>query len=543
LLSAYRVLDALRCSIRGRDAIFTKHNLWLIAAAVIIAPFMEVLDTSIANVALPYIAGNLSASLDQAVWVLTSYLVANAIVLPMSGWISGRMGRKRFYLLSVLLFTISSLLCGIAPSLPILIAFRVLQGLGGGGLQPTTQAILADVFPKSRIASAFTLYSLVIVLAPTVGPILGGWLSDNWGWRWIFFLNLPFGILAYFLNRALQPETDANHVKGSPIDYPGLVGISLGLGCLEYVLDRGERLDWFASPAITAAAIVSITALVLLVYYELFRAQHPILQLGLLANRNFALASGMIFFLYFNRYASTALLPEFTHAMLGYTATNSGLVLSPGSLALLLSLPMTTWLMRRVDLRTLIFAGLIVTTIAFFRLSRISLAVDYWTIVQLRIFESLGVALFLTPISVLAFSQLKSGKNDAAASLYGLFRNLGSAIGISVVNTMLVRRVEVHRTYLVQNLSAGLPQLSSAIHAHRSFLQSFTGDSSSGATRRALALLNMELNRQASALTYMDCFRVLMWVSILLSPIALLFAIQVPPKRARPGRSDGSVRR
>jgi MFS transporter, DHA2 family, multidrug resistance protein len=493
---------------------------------------MEVLDTSIANVALPYIAGDLSASLDEAVWVLTSYLVANAIVLPLSGWISGRIGRKRFYLISILLFTISSLFCGIAPSLPILILFRVLQGLGGGGLQPTTQAILADVFPKERIASAFTLYSVVIVLAPTLGPVLGGWLSDNWGWRWIFFLNLPCGVAAYLLNRALQPETEMNLQKGAPIDYPGLIGIGLGLGCLEYVLDRGERLDWFASPAITTAAIVSLLALVLLVYYELFRAGHPVLQLKLLANRNFALASGMIFFLYFARYASTALLPEFTHSMLGYTATNSGLVLSPGSLALLVFLPVTTWLMKRVDLRMLIFGGLMVTIFAFHRLSSISLAVDYRTIVQLRILESTGVALFLTPVSVLAFSQLKSGKNDAAASLYGLFRNLGSAIGISVVNTMLVRRVEVHRTYLVQNLTNCSPQLAAAIHARQSFLQTFAGNSRADAAMRALALIDGEMNRQATGLTYMDCFRVLMWISVMLSPIALLFAIQPQPKRA-----------
>ncbi len=368
---------------------------------------MEVLDTSIANVALPYIAGNLSSSLDEAVWVLTSYLVANAVVLPISGWISGRIGRKRFYLISILLFTVSSLFCGIAPSLPILIFFRVLQGLGGGGLQPTTQAILADIFPKERIASAFTLYSVVIVLAPTLGPVLGGWLSDNWGWRWIFFLNIPCGIVAYFLNRALQPETRQDHTKNAPIDYMGLLGVALGLGCLEYVLDRGERSDWFASPAIAAAALVSFVALVLLVFHELFRAKHPVLQLRLLANRNFALASGMIFFTYFARYASTALLPEFTHGMLGYTATDSGMVLSPGSFVLLLFLPLTTWLMKRIDHRLLIFSGLLVTTFAFHRLSSISLQVDYKTIVKLRILESSGVALFLTPISVLAFSRLE----------------------------------------------------------------------------------------------------------------------------------------
>ena len=499
-----------------------QHNIWLIAAAVILAPFMEVLDTSIANVALPYIAGNLSSSLDEAVWVLTSYLVANAVVLPMSGWISARIGRKRFYLTSIVLFTASSLLCGIAPNLPMLILFRVIQGLGGGGLQPTTQAILADTFPKARIAAAFTLYSVVIVLAPTLGPVPGGWLSDNWGWRWIFFLNVPCGGVAFLLNKALQPE-DAHEGHRGAIDYPGLLGISLGLGCLEYVLDRGERSDWFASPAIALAAAVSCIALVLLVWYELRRAPHPILQLRLLSNRNFALACGIIFFTYFARYASTALLPEFTHSMLGYTATDSGLVLSPGSFVLLLFLPFTTWLMKRLDHRLLVFCGLMVTTYAFSRLSGLSLEADYRTIVRLRILESSGVALFLTPISVLAFSRLKSGKNDAAASLYGLFRNLGSAIGISVVNTMLIRREQVHRTYLVQQLPASSRVLLEELRRRSIFLMRHGGDSMNDARLRALSTVHEEIHRQASMLCYVDCFHLLMGISAMIAPLSLFF--------------------
>ncbi|SEG02788.1 MFS transporter, DHA2 family, multidrug resistance protein [Bryocella elongata] len=510
----------------GERTTSTNHNLWLIAGVAIIAPFMEVLDTSIANVALPYIAGNLSASLDESVWVLTSYLVANAVVLPVSGWISGRMGRKRFYLLSILLFTLSSFFCGIAPSLPILILFRVLQGLGGGGLQPTTQAILADLFPKERIAAAFTLYSVVIVLAPTLGPVMGGWLSDHWGWRWIFFLNIPCGIAAYFLNRALQPEAPQDHTRDAPIDYAGLLGIAVGLGCLEYVLDRGERSDWFASPAISTAAILSCVALLFLVHHELFRAKHPVLQMRLLTNRNFALACGMAFFTYFARYASTALLPEFTHGMLGYTATESGLVLSPGSFALLLFLPLTTWLMKRIDHRILIVSGLMVTTFAFHQLTGLTLQVDYGTIVKLRILESSGVALFLTPLSVLAFSRLKSGKNDAAASLYGLFRNLGSAIGISIVNTMLVRGVQIHRTYLVQNLPPSSMELAAAVQARASYLHAFAGDSSTHAARRALGQIQDEINRQALLLCYADCFRLLMYVSVALSPVAFFFLVR-----------------
>lgn len=507
---------------------------------------MEVLDTSIANVALPYIAGDLSSSLDEAVWVLTSYLVANAIILPVSGWISARFGRKRFYLTSLVLFTIGSFLCGIAPNLTVLILFRVLQGLGGGGLQPTTQAILADIFPRERIASAFTLYSVVIVLAPTLGPVLGGWLSDNWGWRWIFFLNIPFGIAAYFLNRELQPDKQPKHLPSTEVDYLGLATIAVGLGCLEYVLDRGERLDWFASPTIRTCAVLSGVALAILVFHELFRTKHPILQLRLLTNLNFALASCMVFVTYFARYASTALLPEFTHSMLGYTATDSGLVLSPGSFALLLFLPLTTWLMKRFDLRLLVFSGLMVTTFAFYKFSCLSLDVDYPTIVRFRILESSGVALFLTPLSVLAYSQLKAGKNDAAASLYGLFRNLGSAIGISVVNTMLVRRVQVHRTYLAANITAGSAWFLQAIVSTSAWIRIYGRDSVTSSSVRALGVLNERLNQQAAVLTYTDCFRLLMWVSVGVSPAALFFVTRKsrtqPLENIRESHPENTIR-
>ncbi|GGH08403.1 DHA2 family efflux MFS transporter permease subunit [Silvibacterium dinghuense] len=517
-------------------AVESGNRLWLIAGAVILAPFMEVLDTSIANVALPYMAGSLSASEDEAIWVLTSYLVANAVVLPMSGWLSGRLGRKRFYLLSVAMFTASSLLCGMAPTLGLLILFRIIQGLGGGGLQPSTQAILADTFPKERLAAAFTLYSVVIVLAPTLGPVLGGWLSDHWGWRWIFFLNVPCGAAAYLLNRALQPEANLPHAaqahaehcesQARNTDWSGLAGIALGLGCLEFVLDRGERLDWFGSRAITVAAIVSAVALAWLVYHELFRAKAPVLQLHMLRNRNFALANGIVFSTYFARYASTALLPEFTHDMLGYTATDSGLVLSPGSLSLLLFLPLTTWLMKRVDARALIFGGLMLTGYAFWRLSGIELGIDYATIVRLRILESVAVGLFLTPLSVLAFSRLASGKNDAAASLYGLSRNLGSAIGISVVNTMLVRRAQVHASYLSAQVTAtSLPALD-AVQSTSAHLTTLGGDAPAQAGMRALGAMYHELGRQAEMLCYVDCFHLLMGISLAAAPFALLFAVK-----------------
>jgi DHA2 family multidrug resistance protein len=507
----------------------TNHNLWLIAAAAAIAPFMELLDTSIANVALPYIAGNLSASTDESVWVLTSYLVANAVVLPLSGWLSERLGRKRFYLISVFVFTLSSLLCGVAPNLPLLILFRVIQGVGGGGLAPATQAILADIFPKEKIAHAFTIYSFVIVLAPALGPVLGGWISDNWGWRWIFFLNVPCGIAAYFLNRALQPESHVPPKKSRDIDFIGLTTVCLGLGSLEYVLDRGERLDWFSSGTITFFAVVAVVSLAVMVYYELRVAKQPILQLRLFADRNLLMASVFVFGSFFCRYATTALLPEFTHGMLGYTATDSGLVLSPGSACVLFLLPLTAWLMKRVDLRLLIAGGLVVMSTAFYLMSSLSLAVDYKHIVQLRILESVGFSVFLTPISVLAFAQLKGGKNDAAASLFGIFRNLGSAIGISAVNTVLIRNAQVHRAYLTSNLVSSSSVLQGTV-THLAWRMHLEGGMSFvDARQMAVAYVNHKLIEQADVLSYMDCFRLLMYVAIALLPMAFLFVVRKQP--------------
>lgn len=505
-------------------------NPWPIACAAILAPFMEVLDTSIANVALPYIAGSLSSSEDEAIWVLTSYLVANAIVLPASGWISVTFGRKRFYLLSVAIFTITSLLCGLAPSLPMLIFFRVIQGLGGGGLQPTAQALLADTFPKKRLTTAFTLYTLVISLAPTLGPVVGGWLSDNWGWRWIFFLNVPVGIVAYVLNQKLQPDDKPLVWRGTHVDYAGLGLTAIGLGASQIALDRGERLDWFSSPFIIGCTIAAIGGLISLVVYESYVAKQPLIQLNLFSDRNFFLASLMVFVVYGVRYASTALFPTFTHDLLGYTATDSGLVLSPGSFALLCALPLVALLMKRLDLRILIFSGLILTSTAFWYISHLSLEASYSVILRLRILESLGVALFLTPLSVLAYSNLKSGKNDAAASLYGLVRNLGAAIGVSTANTLLLRHTQVQRHDLSSNLWRGSSPLQWSAESGRAHLFQQGGLSITDAARNTMAIVELRLQEQASVLAYMDCFRTLMWLSMALLPFAWLFRVKQAPK-------------
>lgn len=508
-------------------------NPWPIACAAILAPFMEVLDTSIANVALPYIAGNLSSSEDEAIWVLTSYLVANAIVLPASGWISVTFGRKRFYLLSVAIFTITSLFCGLTPTLPLLIFLHVIQGLGGGGLQPTTQAILADVFPKEKRAIAFTLYTLVISLAPTLGPVVGGWLSDNWGWRWIFFLNVPVGVLAYILNQQLQPNDRPSELHAIKVDYIGLGLTAIGFGALQITLDRGERLDWFSSPLIVCCAVATVLGLGLLFCYEWWFTEHPLIQLRLFLDRNFVLASLIVFVTYGVRYASTALFPTFTHDLLGYTATLSGLVLSPGSFTLLCCLPIVALLMNRIDLRVLITVGLFVTSTAFWKISHLSLDASYAVILRLRILESFGVSLFLTPLSVLAYSNLKSGKNDAAASLFGLVRNLGAAIGVSVANTVLLRHTQIHRNYLAGNLVSTSPRLRSFAAAASSTFLRRSGFGVVDAATAALGQLERQLQQQSTVLAYTDCFRGLMWLSITMLPLSWLFHVARPSVHPR----------
>src|SRR5207248_4156751 len=335
------------------------HNPWVVALVVTMATFMEVLDTAIANVSLPHIAGSLSVSVDEATWVLTSYLVSNAIVLPISGWLATRIGRKRFYMGCVAVFTISSFLCGLAPNLPILIVLRVLQGLGGGGLGPSEQAILADTFPAKKRGMAFAVYGMAVVLAPAIGPTLGGFITDHYSWRWVFFINIPVGIVSLLLSaRVVQdpPWMEGMKKRAGRIDYTGLGLIAVGLGALEYVLDRGQEDDWFNSHTIVLFAVISAVALIAFIAWEL-RAEHPVVDVRLFKNRNFAASNLMMLVLGMSLYGSTVLLPQYLQIWMGYTAQQSGMVLSPGGIAVILLMPLVGRLVSRVDARFLIAFG------------------------------------------------------------------------------------------------------------------------------------------------------------------------------------------
>jgi DHA2 family multidrug resistance protein len=497
---------------------------WLISMIVVLATFMEVLDTSIANVSLPHIAGSLAASIDESTWVLTSYLVANAIVLPLSGWFSNVFGRKRFYMTCVVLFTASSFLCGLAPTLPLLIFFRVLQGLGGGGLQPSAQAILADAFPPEQRGMGFSVYAMAVVFAPAIGPTLGGWITDNFNWRWIFYINVPVGIVSFLLTGALikDPAYLIERVKQMRgklrIDYVGIGLLTLGLGFLQVVLDKGQEDDWFGSNLIAWSSFISAAALAGVIWWEL-RIDNPIVDLRLFRERNFAMSNILIFGLGFALFGSTVLVPQFLQALMGYTATMSGKVLSPSGLVVMVILPITGLLINKVGPKVLITIGLVIAAASLWLMSGISLGVDYWTITNYRILQGIGIAFLFVPISTASFSRLPPEKSNAASALFNLARNLGASFGIATVTTLVVRQTQVHTSRLVAHAAAGNGAYQQTIAGlTQTFVQS--GSSTYEAGRRAVATVANLIARQAGALAYLDTFRFVAVACIVMLPLA-----------------------
>src|SRR6266404_6775917 len=438
-------------------------NPWIIALAVTLATFMEVLDTSIANVALPHIAGSLSAGTDESTWVLTSYLVSNAIVLPLSGWISSIIGRKRFYMSCVAIFTVSSLLCGLAPNLGMLIFFRVLQG--GGGLQPSEQAILADTFPPAKRGMAFAVYGLAVVLAPAIGPTLGGWITDNFTWRWIFLLNIPVGILSLMLtSRLIQdpPHMKRKKLSETRIDYIGLGLVALGLGTLQVVLDKGQREDWFESHFIVNMSVIAAASLLFLIYWEWTR-EDPVIDLHLFTNRTFAASNMLMFMLGFALLGSTVLLPLFMQTLLGYTAQHSGLALLPGGFSLMLLMPLVGFMLSRYDARKMMMGGLLVLSFSLFHMTNFDLGVDFRTVMFARMIQTAGMAFLFVPINTAAYAFLPREKNNAASGLMNLARNIGGSVGISLVTTLLDRRSQTHLNYLSGHISSSNPAFQSLL--------------------------------------------------------------------------------
>jgi MFS transporter, DHA2 family, multidrug resistance protein len=503
-------------------------NPWIIALAVTLATFMEVLDTSIANVALQHIAGGLSAGVDESTWVLTSYLVSNAIVLPMSGWLSSIVGRKRFYMGCVALFTVSSFLCGLAPNLGMLIFFRVLQGAGGGGLQPSEQAILADTFPPAKRGMAFAVYGIAVVTAPALGPTLGGWITDNYTWRWIFFINIPVGMLSLLLTSRLI--TDPPHLKRrklseTRIDYIGLGMIALGLGTLQVVLDKGQRDDWFESHFILVLSVICAASLLFVIWWE-WRNKDPIVDLHLFKERTFAASAMLMFMLGFALLGSTLLLPLFTQTLLGYTAQQAGMALTPGGLLIMAILPFVGFLLSKYDARKLITFGLVVLSLALFHMTNFDLNISFRTVVLARMYQAAGLAFLFVPINTSAYAFLPRDKNNAASGLMNLARNIGGSVGISVVTTMLDRRTQYHQARLSERFSAANPAFQHTLQGTTNALMA-RGFSPADAAHKAYGLIQATLFRQANMLAYIDNFWFL-GVAILIM-VPLVFLMKKPP--------------
>ena len=507
-------------------------NPWIVALAVIIPTFMEVLDTTIANVALRYIAGGLSAPSTDSEWVITSYLAANAIILPMSGWLSVRLGRRRYFLISIAVFTLASVLCGMATSLNVLIGARVLQGLAGGGLQPSSQGVLLDAFPPEKQGSAQTLFGIAALLAPVVGPTLGGYITDNYGWRWIFLINIPTGLLAlWFCNMVvhdpdyLKAQQSAMRKKGAPFDTIGLCLLTLTMVCWEIVLSKGQEWDWLGDPfyRVQTLLVLFILGLVTLVWREL-RISSPLINFRTLADQNFRWSCIIIFCAFGVLYANTTTLPALLQSLFGYDATTSGLVLSPAGLFAIMGLTFAGVLISRgVDARYFMAAGLITMGIGNYWTSQLTLEISPWQVVWPRVVVIAGLSMTFAPLNVAAFLYIPKELRGAAVGLLALLRNEGGSVGTSIAQTIHERREQFHTLRLGENLDLLNPAVTSFLEQAQSYFLQFTGDGAA-AKQMALQLLDNLRQQQASAFAYFDIFFVFAAISAPL--VALVFMMK-----------------
>lgn len=499
-------------------------NPWLIAPVVALAAFMEVLDISIANVALPHIAGSLSASQDRSAWVLTSYLVTNAVVMPISGWLSLVLGRKRFFMMCIVGFTVTSLLCGLAPSLGLLIVLRAIQGAVGGGLQPSGQAILSDTFPPHQRGMAFAMYGMATVFAPAIGPTLGGWLTDNFSWHWVFLINVPVGIVLMLLIQALITDpprlVEARKVRlreGLSVDYLGFSLVALSLGCFQIVLDRGQQDDWLSSTFITVLSITAAVSFVALLIWEL-RCRQPIINLRLFKDRTFATACLLMLMLGFILLGTTFLIPAFVQSLMGYTATDAGLVITPGGFAIILIMPFVGRIVGKVDPRLLIAVGLIITSTALLHMTNFYLDVSYEVVMMARVWQALGFAFLFIPINTIAFSNLPIEATSDASALINLMRNFGGSIGISVASTLLTRRAQYHQDVLTDHAANGNPAFAHYLDKLTTLMPGGPGFTPAS---QALATMYANLQQQATLLAYVEDFKLFGVIFLACVPIVL----------------------
>src|SRR5882672_5648093 len=496
-------------------------NPWLIAAAVMLATFMEVLDTSVANVALPHIAGNLSATPEEATWVLTSYLISNAIILPAANWLGRSFGRKRFRSVCLAIFTLSSVLSGAATSVGMLIVARIAQGAGGGALQPIAQAVLMESFPVEKRGSAMAVFGLGVVVAPIIGPTLGGWITDNYSWRWIFYINIPIGILAVFMaNMFVEDPPYIRDQRPGRIDYLGFGLMAVALGTMQLVLDKGQEEEWFASSFITWFVILSVTAAIAFVIWEL-RSKEPIVDLRVMLNRNFAVGTSLMICMGIVLYGTIALLPLFLQTLMGYPAVDSGLAVSPRGFGAVTSMLIVGRLINRVRGRYLVMFGFTVLAYSIYAFSKINLEISISSIVWPNIISGFAMGFIFVPLTTMALGTLSNEQMGNASGVFNLMRNTGGSVGIATVTTMLARWTQVHQAAMVSHLTPYDPAYQERLHQ---LTQSFaTRGGSVVAQQQAYVGLYGTLVRQATLLSYIDVFRLLAFLCVLCIPAALLF--------------------
>ena len=504
-------------------------NKYLIAFTAMLGTFMEVVDTSVANVALPHMAGTFSAGLDEITWVITSYLVANAVILPITGFLGNYFGRKRFYLFCLVTFTLASLGSGAAPNLPFLIMMRVIQGLAGGAMVPMSQAILLESFPKEEHGKAMALFGVGVIFGPIIGPTLGGWITDNWSWPWIFYINIPVGIVAFLLGTAIIEDPSYMKKPEGKVDYPSFLFIAVGLGCLEVTLNRGERYDWFESGFIKIFAVLSALGIALFIWRSL-TAENPLVDLRILKNREYATGTMLMFLLGWGLFGSFVMLPLFAQNMLGYTATWAGLILSPGGFASLLAMVFVGNLVGRVDTRLLVLVGVVMNIISLYILRFVNLDVGFSFLMVSRLLQGFGMGFLFVPITVAAYTRISPQQMGQATGLFNLLRNEGGSVGIALSTTFLAQRAQFHQTSLVGHLTPFDPAYQQRLAGAAQGLFPYAGLDPVSTKGLAVGLTYGLLQRQAYALAFVDVFFMLTLVFVCLLPFILLL-------RGRAGRT------
>jgi DHA2 family multidrug resistance protein len=495
-------------------------NRWIVAITVMLPTLIVIVDTSVVNVSLDHIRGSLSAGIDESTWAITSYLASNAIIIPMTGWLSRLFGRKRYLIFSILLFTFSSLMCGSSWNIQSLVFFRILQGLGGGALQPISQAILLETFPPHQHGMAMAIFGIGTMFGPVIGPLLGGWITDNWSWHWIFYINVPIGIVSILM--ALFFIVDPPYMERTKmkIDYWGLLFLVIGFGCLQIVLDKGQREDWFSSSFITWLSYISISSLILFITVEFF-TENPIVNLRTFKNRSFSSGNMIMFFTFFSLFGSIVLLPIYLQTLMGYTSFLAGLVLGPGGIATMIAMAIAGKLITKINPKAILAFGIAVAAYAVHLMAQFNLLADFNTIIWPRIVMGVGMGFLFIPLTTLTLSGIRKEEMGNATAIFNLLRNLGGSFGVAIVTTMLARRAQFHQVHLVEHLTPfdrnfqlAVPQISQMLR-DRGLIPSLPNQES-------LSVIYNQLIKQATMRSFNDAFYLLSVMMMLILPLVLL---------------------